>query len=68
MDNIHNVPTKQWKKWNETSRKLFNSLYTTFAENQKIITHPETQEIPEIEWNTVAWNAAWLAADACNAD
>jgi len=32
-------------------------------ENQKLIAHPRMEKIKAAHWKTVAWNAAWLAAD-----
>lgn len=61
-ENIHKVAKRQWKKWTEAGRLIFNDLYVTSYHDQRIMTHPKTN-IPDKEWNTIAWNHAWLAAD-----
>jgi hypothetical protein len=61
--NKNRVPQKQWRKWSEAARAAFNDLYAMIYENQKLITHPRMEKIKAAHWKTVAWNAAWLAAD-----
>jgi len=62
-DNKHEVNKKQWKKWNETSKDVFNGLYEYMGENQHLFLHPQTIIIPHEYWNVTAWNAAWIAAE-----
>lgn len=62
--NIYKVPVRQWRKWSELARLIFNEMFFTLKENQSVLTHPKTQPISKREWRTQAWNSAWLAADA----
>lgn len=62
--NAHRVPQRQWRKWGDKAREVFNSLYYTLLHNQSVVTHPNQDPLPKSHWNTVAWNSAWLAADA----
>lgn len=62
--NSYTVPKKQWKKWSEQAQNVFNDVYGTIAYNPLLITHPEQPVIDLEHWQTIAWNSAWLAADA----
>ena len=62
--NAYKVPVRQWRKWSELARRVFNLHFYELKENQSILTHPKTQQISNREWRTQAWNAAWLAADS----
>lgn len=62
--NVYKVPIKQWRKWSELARRVFNLHFYELKENQGILTHPKTQPIGQREWRTQAWNGAWLAADS----
>lgn len=61
--NVHNVQARQWRKWNQQSRFIFNYVYGQMA-YQNVVTHPDAAKMPEDHWDTIRWNAAWLAADA----
>ena len=63
-DNTHKVPLKQWRKWTPAARKVFNETYDTMVNNQGLFQHPKTAAVPQAQWTTTAWNAAWTAADA----
>ena len=62
--NLYNVPMKKWRKWCLTSRQVFNEVYSSMNMNQGLFLHPHTEKISRQQWKTVAWNAAWIAADA----
>lgn len=62
--NAHHVPVKQWRKWPSLARVIFNELYSTMNDNQKLFLHPEVTAMSAKKWKTVAWNASWIAADA----
>ena len=59
--NTHKVPLSAWKKWLEPSKALFNALYASM-EAQRLLTHPKQPLLPDEYWETIRWNAAWLAA------
>ena len=62
-ENLYGVSNRAWRKWNQQSRFIFNNVYHQM-EFQKAITHPKTFLMPDEQWKTICWNAAWLAADA----
>ena len=64
MKNTHRVPAKQWYAWSLIARRVFNSVYEQMKLRQQVITHPDAPVIKPYHWRTVAWNAAWTAADA----
>jgi len=64
--NLNKIPEKQWRKWTVPAKTTFNRVYPWLLGNQTVCLHPRTKPIPPREWKTVAWNTAWVAADACN--
>lgn len=66
IKNENRVPKKQWNEWSEKGRGIFNKTYDFLYYNQALTTHPKTEKIPDSQWKTIAWNAAWIAADACD--
>ena len=62
VDNIHTVQKKQWRKWSPRQRQMFNMLYSAMTDDPKLFQHPDS-DIPYEEYTTIAWNAAWIAAD-----
>lgn len=62
--NLYKVPLKQWRKWSETARTVFNRVYDFAYNNQPLVTHPKAEKVKPTHWKTVAWNVAWIAADA----
>ena len=64
MSNRYRVPRKQWKKWSDLARTVFNNLYATLKASQGVLHHPSVTELlSRRQWDVVAWNTAWLAAD-----
>lgn len=64
--NPHRVSKKEWAKWGQLARGVFNGLYEEMTEFQNLFVHPEAFEIDESEWKPIAWNAAFIAA--CTAE
>jgi len=64
--NPHKVPLKKWRKWSDTARRAFNDTYPFMRDNPGLVTHPKSPEQKAGHWNTICWNAAWLAADAAD--
>lgn len=62
--NTNKVPQKQWRKWTNQAREVFNSVYSQMRRDQAMFQHPNAKRQPREHWNTTAWNAAWTAADA----
>lgn len=61
--NKFKVPAKQWKKWNDASKYVFNEVYSSMLNNGWVFMHPDCVVIPT-HWKTICWNAAWTAASA----
>lgn len=64
MKNIHKVPKKQWRKWDIVGRGVFNEVYETLSLNPGFIRHPKDKPVSARFNYTLAWNTAWIAADA----
>ena len=65
--NTHRVPPKQWKKWSEHARRVFNDLYSVARRNQRLFRHTHATEVPDKHWAVTVWNLCWEAADAVDA-
>jgi hypothetical protein len=65
--NSYRVPKKQWAKWSEQARSVFNTVYSAMVANQDLFMHPKAKKLAIEHWNTPSWNAAWTAADAVDA-
>lgn len=61
--NIFEVPKRQWRKWNNQARYVFNE-HMNQTQGQVNVKHPEQELMPKHHWDTIQWNTAWLAADA----
>lgn len=64
MRNRNRVPMKQWREWSATARRVFNDSYAFIYDNPDLMNHPGAPTPKPFHWKTVAWNAAWIAADA----
>ena len=42
---------------------MFNELFRYMFDNQPLFKHPKAPLLETEQWKTVAWNAAWIAAD-----
>ena len=62
--NRNRVPKKEWHKWSAGARRVFNHVYTFVHSNPDLMNHPDAPKPKPFHWKTVAWNAAWIAADA----
>lgn len=61
--NKYKVPKKQWAKWDEGARAVFNIVYSESKFQDVIATgDPISME----RWNIIRWNIAWLSADKMN--
>lgn len=61
--NVYSVPNRQWRKWNQQARFIFNHVYNQ-TEYQDTVKHPNQTRMPSHHWDTIRWNTAWLAAEA----
>ena len=62
--NCNRVPVKQWRHWSEQARGVFNAVYDFICSNPLVMRHPKQPVVKMEFWQTTAWNAAWIAADA----
>ena len=62
--NLYRVPVRKWVKWGPMARQVFNEVYSAMSRNQRLFLHPQAEKVSKRLWRTVAWNAAWIAADA----
>ena len=62
--NMHRVPLKQWRKWDERERYVFNELYVTLRDSHSTLAPRGFDDVKQGSWGVLAWNAAWVAADA----
>ena len=62
--NENRVPLKQWRRWSEKAREVFNRVYEFGTNNQWAMLHPKQTPPKPDHWKTTCWNAAWIAADA----
>jgi len=67
LENPAKVPVRQWRKWSERAREVFNQVFAEMNDNQHLFLHPKAIENKPAHWNTTAFNAAWIAADAVDA-
>lgn len=58
------VPKKQWSKWSKRAQAVFNRCYKFFRTSQWAMVHPKAPTLNARLWDTTAYNAAWIAADA----
>lgn len=63
--NPHKVPVKQWRKWSDETRSMFNELFPSYAEGFMNALLPPSmyQSVSPKQARVLAWNAAWIAAD-----
>lgn len=66
MANKYKVPVKQWRNWSEQARGVFNEVYYTVRNNHKVLFPEKAHDLPKQTLRVMAWNTAWIAADAAN--
>lgn len=62
MRNRYKVSKRQWARWGSNARNVFNTTYGTMQRSQALFTAPATATLPRVQWKTIAWNAAFIAA------
>ncbi len=62
--NKFKVPKKQWDRWGNPARKVFNTLYHSMRPTMQFaFIHPKAVPHSKPHWNTTRWNCAWEAAE-----
>jgi 3-deoxy-D-arabino-heptulosonate 7-phosphate (DAHP) synthase class II len=64
QENKNKVPASQWRKWPDIAQRVFNSVHEAMEQNPALFVDSEFRKIAAKQWGPVAWNAAWIAADA----
>lgn len=63
MRNSYRVQKRQWRKWNDNARNVFNTLFGTMVRDQLTYNAmPNAEVIGTRAWRVIAWNAAFIAA------
>lgn len=63
--NKHKVPKRQWRKWNDVGRTVFNETFALkSAKTLDILAPGFLPPLSKRGWSVAMWNVAWLAADA----
>lgn len=63
VGNKFKVPSKQWKKWSNHARKVFNEMMKSATPHKQwMFLHPQQPTLPAKHWATTQWNFAWIAA------
>jgi hypothetical protein len=65
-ENVNKVPNRAWRKWNNQARYIFNNVFNQM-QDQTVMKHPKADLMGPEHWQTLRWNAAWLAAEAAMA-
>ncbi len=65
-NNVHKVPAKQWRKWGDETRSMFNDLLPELAAGFENNYLPPSLHgaINGKQAYVLAWNASWQAACA----
>jgi hypothetical protein len=67
VHNKYKVPMKQWNKWSNLAKRVFNNMMETMRpQMQHAFLHPHAQLMKKLHWDTTRWNASWEAAQAAN--
>ena len=59
--NQNHVQARQWKKWTQPQRRLFNRVFYDLR-YQETFRHPKADPMIDAHWQTIRWNAAFQAA------
>lgn len=65
VSNKYGVPKKQWSKWSNTAKRMFNRMFYEMR-HQWVYLHPDAPVLSREHWKTVRWNVAWIAANAAD--
>lgn len=63
VQNLYKMNLRQWRKWPRSAKMAFNSTMDWLSKNQALVVHPQAVPITKKHWETIAHNAAFMAAD-----
>lgn len=52
--------------WTVEQNVVFSRLYRHMVSNQAVFAHPEAPTLTAPHWQTICWNASWMAASFVN--
>lgn len=63
--NLHKVNRAVWSRWTADQQRLFNDVFDNINRlGPSLFLHPDTiKTITVPEFETIMWNASWIAAD-----
>lgn len=66
--NKFKVRKNVWSGWTLVAKHVFNKTYESMTKDPELFLHPNLVSQPRTpkEWETTAWNAAWIAASVCS--
>ena len=50
-------------RWSKSAKALYRSLKRYMLDNPELFMHPKAHKTPKAHWGTIAYNAAWIAAE-----
>jgi hypothetical protein len=62
--NKYKAPKKMWRRWGVVGQRVFNEMFATLRDNPRFVVFADEPLPTKRRWRVVAWNTAWLAADA----
>ncbi len=56
------------KRWSRQGQKIFRKTYSEILlyVSNDVFAHPAAPKLKKNHWKTIAWNSAWIAADAAD--
>lgn len=64
---VHDLNKNEMKpSWSKNAQRVFKSIYRHMTNNQDLYSHPSVVLRAQVHWDTTAWNAAWIAAEAAD--
>lgn len=66
VPNKFKVHQTAWSTWTQIGRDTFNGVFEIMRDGQQQFLHPKQDALSAQKWRTVAWNAAWVAADVAS--
>ena len=67
MKNKYKVQKRQWGKWTVRGKATFNYIHDMLMNHYELICPPKFGQRPPTKIRKLlAWNTAWLAADAAS--
>jgi hypothetical protein len=63
VGNKFKVGSSTWGGWSNAAKRTFNLTYAGLR-SQSIMAHPKAAPMPKGHWDTIRWNAAYVAACA----